>query len=364
VLTAIVPDGNAKTITARNANEVDAFVGAYNGKRNIYFSVNPTRAAMSKKAAKVDIAAVEYLLADLDPMDDESPEAAKARYLEALETNEPKPAAIIDSGNGIQVLFRLREPIDIGQYLPVKDKDGNLVLAPEAATLVKDVETRVKALMLRLGSKAGTQNIDRILRLPGTTNLPNAKKIKDGRVPCQAKLIRFNGATCKLEDFPTEDKDSGNSHSDTREKPEGPIDWANAEQHAGWLKTVADLPSDFSAKGKMIVAYSGTLKDLNADLKQAGLVEKTYNSWSDVSLALAAIFKADGRFQPEQIAAALMCRLECNQHLSRQNDKRRAVERLLNHSHEPAAQRIKRMLCWRAALMAAHCQACTTPGSR
>ena len=36
--------------------------------------------------------------------------------------------------------------------------------------------------MLRLGAKAGTQNIDRILRLPGTINLPNAVKAKEG--PC------------------------------------------------------------------------------------------------------------------------------------------------------------------------------------
>ena len=45
--------------------------------------------------------------------------------------------------------------------------------------------------MVRLGSKAGTQNIDRILRLPGTTNLPNKKKLNTGRVACPTRLIRF-----------------------------------------------------------------------------------------------------------------------------------------------------------------------------
>ena len=73
------------------------------------------------------------------------------------------------------------EPIDIGQYPPVKDKNGNLVLAPEAATVVNDVEARVEALMLGLGSKAGTQNVDRILHLPGTTNVPNATKREKAR---------------------------------------------------------------------------------------------------------------------------------------------------------------------------------------
>jgi hypothetical protein len=54
----------------------------------------------------------------------------------------------------------------------------------------------------RLDAKAGTQNIDRILRLPGTTNLPNAKKAKDGRVPCPTRLIWFNGANYDLHAFP------------------------------------------------------------------------------------------------------------------------------------------------------------------
>ena len=56
--------------------------------------------------------------------------------------------------------------------------------------------------MLRLGSKAGTQNIDRILRLPGTTNLPNAKKRKKGRVACPTKLLWFDGASYPLDAFP------------------------------------------------------------------------------------------------------------------------------------------------------------------
>ena len=101
-LTAIIPDGPTETITATNADEVDAFVRANNGKKNIYYSVNPTRTAMTRKAAKTDIASIEFVLADLDPAEDESPEAAKLRYLAAIETHEPKPTAIIDSGNGLQ----------------------------------------------------------------------------------------------------------------------------------------------------------------------------------------------------------------------------------------------------------------------
>ena len=187
VLTAITPDGPTITITAHTASDIDSFVCENDGKRNQYYSVNPTRMPMNKKAAKKDIAAVEYLLGDLDPRNDETSEAAKARYLEQLKTFEPKATAIVDSGNGVQGLWRLNPSIPLG------DASGSIIA---------DVEARSAALMLRLGAKAGTQNIDRILRLPGTINLPNKAKVKVGRVPCPTKLISFNGARYSLDAFP------------------------------------------------------------------------------------------------------------------------------------------------------------------
>ena len=153
---------------------------------------------MSKKAAKTDIAAIEYALADLDPADGETPEAAKARYLAQLnDVFEPKPTAGVDSGNGIQGLWKLKERIVLGK--PVNGK-----FSPEDQAKIDDVEARIAAVMRRLGSKAGTQNIDRILRLPGTTNLPNAKKRKEGRVACQTKLLWFDDVSYPLDAFPKE----------------------------------------------------------------------------------------------------------------------------------------------------------------
>ena len=79
VLSAIVPDGKITTITARNTDEARQFIRDRDGKENLYFSANPTRRAMSKKAAKADIAAIEYLFGDLDPKDKETPKNAKVR---------------------------------------------------------------------------------------------------------------------------------------------------------------------------------------------------------------------------------------------------------------------------------------------
>src|SRR5262249_11729460 len=82
VLVAIHPD--TPEIIARTVNSdasVRDFVAKYEGKLNIYYSVNPTRTAVVKKPSKADIAAIEFLLADLDPREGETSEDAKKRYL-------------------------------------------------------------------------------------------------------------------------------------------------------------------------------------------------------------------------------------------------------------------------------------------
>ena len=158
---------------------------------------------MWKKAAKADVAAIEYLLADLDPATGETSEAAKARYLDQLNGSfEPKPTAIVDSGNGIQCLWKLANPIVLPEEEAVRK------------AIIEDVEARSAALMVRLGAKPGTQNIDRILRLPGTTNLPNAKKRREGRVECPTKLLSFNGASYPLDSFPLPEQSKPGSPED------------------------------------------------------------------------------------------------------------------------------------------------------
>jgi hypothetical protein len=155
----------------------------------------------NKKPPKTDIASVEYLLGDLDPEDNETPEDAKARYLGQLNNGfEPTPTAIVDSGNGIQALWRLNPPIELGGYSLAKDAKG--IWGPEAEKVIADIEARSKALMERLGAKAGTQNIDRILRLPGTKNLPNKVKREKGRRECPTRMLGVNGVSYGLDAFP------------------------------------------------------------------------------------------------------------------------------------------------------------------
>jgi AAA domain len=241
VLTAIAPDGPTQTITANNASEVDTFVRANNGNQNLYYSVNPTRSAKTKKAAKADIAAVEYLLADLDPNEGESPSDAKSRYLAQLNgAFEPKPTVVVDSGNGIQCLWQVDEPIK---------------LPPEATEIVANVEARSAALMLRLGGKPGTQNIDRILRLPGTTNLPNKKKRDAGRVVCPTALIEFNDASYSLSAFPPSATEANKQRQPEQKRPAVNVDELPlSDRMKDLIRGIDDPEHEYPSRSEQVMA--------------------------------------------------------------------------------------------------------------
>jgi hypothetical protein len=203
-LVAIPPDKGTTGVTVSTQQAARNFIHKHVSKHNLYFSVNPLRAPLDKKAAKIDILAIEYMLADLDPLATETPEKAKDRYLAALSKFQPPCSALIDSGNGVQALWRLNNPIILGELVEGTNEQGKPVklLSPADISIVDDVESRCAAIMTKLGSVAGTQNIDRVLRLPGTVNIPNAKKVKEGRIECPTKLIWFNSSIHTLDDFP------------------------------------------------------------------------------------------------------------------------------------------------------------------
>jgi hypothetical protein len=193
-LTAIVPNGETFTDTVNNVDAARRWIAAHSAAgRNLYYALNPLRYPMSKKAAKQDVAAAEYLHADADPVGDETPAAAKARYRAALLSRTvPPPTFVVDSGNGLQMLWRLEVPVD---FVTLGINSGAW------ADALKDTEARNKALLAALGASFGTHNIDRVLRLPGTINLLNAKKLKAGRVVCLSILETSSDITYPLEAF-------------------------------------------------------------------------------------------------------------------------------------------------------------------
>jgi len=181
VLTSIQVDKkgiDTKTFYPKDEASLVEWLKAYNKKRNIYFHVNPPMHDLKKKANREDIKSVDFLHVDIDPEPDRDLDEERDRCLGLLTTDlprgVPKPTVIIFSGGGYQGFWKLKQPIPV---------NGDLGLAEDAKLYNQQLE-------LLFGAD-NCHNIDRIMRLPGTMNIPDARKLKKGRKEELAKLLSF-----------------------------------------------------------------------------------------------------------------------------------------------------------------------------
>jgi hypothetical protein len=248
VITSIIPDGTTRTRSFEDLEEARRFIVRRNdAEEGVYYTVNVTKQMMDSKPKKSDIAQVEYLHLDADPGPDETPEQFKTRMLPVLEQADPRPTFIIDSGNGLHALWRLRRPVKI--YNP---------------DIVADMESRNLALAEKFGAKPGTQNIDRILRLPGTWNWPNRKKRNDGRVKCRTKLISYDDTAHPLDAFPPKQRAAANSTE--RQQSETPSGLPRGIRALLYHETEAA----YQTRSGLLMAF--LMKCLRANVAEADIV--------------------------------------------------------------------------------------------
>jgi len=146
-----------------------------------YWTSNLSRSGLHKKAAKADITAACFVWADIDPDLKTHGSYAGARA-HLLDTELPRlraahPTVILDSGNGLQAFWKMAEPMAIAD---VTDIDA--------------FETVNKAFGIQFRG-AGTHNIDRVMRVPGTINYPSRAKLSKGypASPSMARMIVTEG---------------------------------------------------------------------------------------------------------------------------------------------------------------------------
>lgn len=179
---------------------VAQWASSRNKRGNVYFSVNAPGSAdpLDKKgdpARKLDkghIRTLRAVWADLDPIDalevlpstdPDNPAMTgrvkeKTRLLglaEAMRETDFAPSMAIDSGNGVQLIWAFEAPVEA--------TEDNRIAAEEFG----------KRIEAALGGTENTANVDRVLRLPGTTNMPTAKKRQLGRVECPSRLLYGDG---------------------------------------------------------------------------------------------------------------------------------------------------------------------------
>lgn len=185
----------SRTFFPHQQDEFSNWLRHYDGF-NIYYSVNKPTRAMNKKAERTDIGEMWFTHVDVDPRSKENFDLEKERILKLLcekyaEKGLPKPSAIVFSGGGYNALWRLQEPI---------------VIAEDGVPL-KEIEARyenAKRYNLQLEILLGgdnCHNVDRILRLPGSVNRLNKKKLAKGRVQCQAEIVYLDSSTYPLSSF-------------------------------------------------------------------------------------------------------------------------------------------------------------------
>lgn len=179
VLTSIIPDGKTETDTfwADDMARMRAWIDERQGVQNIYFTVNRTFRAMKVKPKKLHIRAAHALHVDVDPRVGEDPAAEKERAIKLLRDFKPAPTVIIDSGGGAQGFWLLD-----GADLPGEPEDETRHHAVEDRNLKIEADLQADAC----------HNIDRIMRLPGTVNVPGAKKRAKGRVPALARVVEVD----------------------------------------------------------------------------------------------------------------------------------------------------------------------------
>jgi hypothetical protein len=155
---------------------IAAFVEKHTGKANLYFSANePAADAPNAKLQKRHIGRLRAVYADVDPADGVELDHARATIAaqaESLNAGALPPSAVVDTGGGFQYLWRLTEKLDPTQFMPWAEGQG-------------------RALAQELGGDA-VQNIDRLLRLPGSPNIPTPSKRDKGRVKRLARIVSID----------------------------------------------------------------------------------------------------------------------------------------------------------------------------
>ncbi len=182
VLSAIQLDKKkitTETFYPKDYDKCNSWLDRHNGKDNLYYHVNTVLRNLYSKASREDIKQVDYLHVDIDAKAGADLESEIKRIYSLLTDKRPQgipePTYIIFSGGGYQAFWELKEPIPI---------NGNIKLAEETKLYNKYIE--------KVFNADNCHNVDRLMRLPGTLNIPDAKKIKRGRLPRVASLVHFN----------------------------------------------------------------------------------------------------------------------------------------------------------------------------
>ena len=289
-LVAIHPETGAiegRTFPPGEWRAMAEWVSPRDGRLNLYFSVNePDPNAPHKKLSAADIARVRAVWADIDPSGDpgalESDRARIRQRLDSLAAGELAPSVVTDSGGGFQCFWRLRDKI--------------------SAQSVRDrAEALNRGVTVALDGDEKTCDLPHIMRLPGTMNLPDARKRERGRTARRAAVIHSDASRYTLDQiagrYPPLDKIVRADNSEAVEAVRSALDMGMVWDAASYDELPADLRRKFESRWRIDEKLFRLWTDGEHDGKD--------QSASGRRFALAWRLKAAGNFTADEFGALL-----------------------------------------------------------
>lgn len=205
------------TFTERDQAAMMRWLADRNGKTNLYFNVNPS-VTINHKSSLHHVTSVPRLHVDLDPRKNKN--IAEERKLilgliqdEALlkQAGLPGlPSCLIDSGRGFWAFWELVVAAPIEGQEEGPRREAAVEIGRYNRWIAEQLNFAINALD---GDKSpenrdvadACHNIDRIARLPYTTNFPSADKIAAGATISLASVVGQWPHSYKLEQFQKSD---------------------------------------------------------------------------------------------------------------------------------------------------------------
>lgn len=187
---------------------VARWLEARQGCANLYFNENELSRQMTVRTKKSDIRAGVGFAVDIDVPEGMNYQEGIEKLLAYVDMCPHKPSGVIVSGGGVQVQYLLQEPVLI---------DGDLAKTSEFERYSRKLQTDYSELVGVDGKVDATQSVEHIFRLPGTINVPDAKKIARGRQPAFARVdwmdwdLRYPIREFKQSEKPKREASRGNA---------------------------------------------------------------------------------------------------------------------------------------------------------
>jgi hypothetical protein len=177
----IALDGKVTSHFCAELDQAVSVAARASGNANVYIGTCPR---FRRRGNRESVRIVQAAWADLDfhQLHADRDVALELAY-RRIEAFGLTPTILVNSGNGLQVWWLFHRPTAITDEWPVE---------------------RFEAINLGIAERVGgdhVQDLARVLRVPGTLNLPTAKKRERGCVPVMARLMDASGPSYSPDDL-------------------------------------------------------------------------------------------------------------------------------------------------------------------